>query len=48
LSLLTGLSPANYQAKTLVEIMWLPTEKLKILMKQEPELAFILAKLLAK
>ncbi len=48
LSLLTGLSPANYQAETLVEIMWLPTDKLKILMKQEPELASILAKILAK
>jgi CRP-like cAMP-binding protein len=46
LILLNGLSPATYEAETLTEIMWLPCEKLRILMMQDPQLAIIAAGLL--
>ncbi|NVK36761.1 MAG: cation:proton antiporter [Gammaproteobacteria bacterium] len=39
LSLLTGKSPANLQADSPVDVLWLPGDKLKQLMKQDSELA---------
>lgn len=46
LTLLNSLSPASYRAETLVEVIWLPNEKLKPLMTQDPDLAIQLAKLM--
>jgi NhaP-type Na+/H+ or K+/H+ antiporter len=46
LSLLNGLSPASYQADSVVEVMWLPNDKLKLLMTQDADLAVEIAKLL--
>jgi len=46
LSLLNGLSPASYQAETVVEVMWLPNDRLKSLMAQDSELALKIAQLL--
>jgi NhaP-type Na+/H+ or K+/H+ antiporter len=48
LSLLNGLSPASYQAESLVEIMWLSNDKLKLLMSKDTDLALIVANLLGK
>lgn len=47
LSLLTSKSPAHYQADSPVDILWLPGEKLKELMKQDNELAKAISQLMA-
>ena len=46
LSLLNGISPADYRADALVDIMWLPGEKLRLLMSQDPQLAQQVANLM--
>ncbi|MCX4027037.1 cation:proton antiporter [Endozoicomonas sp. SM1973] len=46
LSLLTGVSPGNYRAMTLVDILWLRAERLKPLMAHDEELAEAVSKLL--
>lgn len=46
LSILNGLSPASYQAETIVEIMWLPNDRLKLLMSKDTDLALQVADLL--
>lgn len=47
LSLLTGVSPGDYKAMTLVDILWLRSERLKPLMAQDDELAEAISKLLS-
>lgn len=47
LSILNGLSPASYQAESLVEVMWLPNDKLKLLMNKDTDLALRIASLLS-
>lgn len=46
LTILNGLSPASYQAETIVEIMWLPNDRLKLLMSKDTDLALQVADLL--
>ncbi|WP_163830807.1 cation:proton antiporter [Spartinivicinus ruber] len=47
LSLLTGVSPGDYKAMTLVDILWLRAERLKPLMVHDEELAEAVSKLLS-
>ncbi|MDE1464234.1 cation:proton antiporter [Spartinivicinus poritis] len=47
LSLLTGVSPGDYRAMTLVDILWLRAERLKPLMAHDEELAEAISKLLS-
>jgi len=48
MSLLNNISPADYIADSLVDIMWLPGAKLKALMVQDPQLAQVVAGLMAR
>ena len=46
MSLLTGQAPAQYKADSLLNVMWLPGDKIKTLMTQDPKLAAVIAALI--